>query len=278
MKSLTAVIVICFCLIAIFPTPITANIQERKGSCNMSEQSGSNGRMSCCQTTTAMHPCGCSTTTHNKVAFPLTPSSCGCASLMTTLAQPTTLLERIRRYALGGYRRVTGKNLMEHESRRDIYEKIVATPGIDLRTLTRITGINENTLRYHIERMEAGGKIQIANIGGLSHFFENHGRYSEEEQILKARMFTTGSCRILQVIQHNPGITRGELADRLGVAGPTVTRGMMHLVDEGLIRQVRDGRYARYFPERILMGETGHKVQSMNRGSASTAMEKPTAG
>lgn len=278
MKSLTAVIVICFCLIAIFPAPITATIQERKGSCGMSGQSGSNGQMPCCQTATAMHPCSCNTATHTKAAFPLNPSSCGCTSFVTTLAQPTTLLERLRRYALSGYRRVTGKNLMEHVSRQDIYENIVATPGIDLRTLTRITGINENTLRYHIERMQDGGKIHTANIGGVLHYFENHGKYSEDEQILKARMFTSSSGRILQVIQHNPGITRGELADILGVAGPTVTRGMTHLIDDGLIRQVRDGRYTRYFPERILISETGHKTQNLNGISASTALEKPTAG
>ena len=181
---------------------------------------------------------------------------------MTTIAQPATLLERLRRYAVGGYRRVTGKNLLEHESRREIYEKIVATPGIDLKTLIQLTGVNENTLRYHIERMESGGKIQTTNIGGVSHFFENHGRYSEEEQILKARMFTSGTGKILHMILHHPGITRGELADNLGVAGPTVTRCMTHLIGEGLIRQQRDGRFTRYYPGGLMTKDVSIQVQT----------------
>ncbi|PKL59630.1 MAG: hypothetical protein CVV33_06850, partial [Methanomicrobiales archaeon HGW-Methanomicrobiales-4] len=156
--------------------------------------------------------------------------------------------DRIRRYATHGYRRITEKNIFEHETRHEIYERIVALPGVDLRTLITLTGVNENTLRYHLDRIHTEGKIKVTTAGGISHYFENHGKYSYEEQILKARMFRYGSSRILHLVEDNPGLTRGELAEYLGIAGPSVTRSVSHLIEDGLIRRERDGRFSRYYP------------------------------
>lgn len=257
MKLLTVVVVIGFCLFAVSPISLAESIQEKRASCCMGDGT-SPGRMGGCHMPVQPchgHACNCSPAPMSK-GVPA-HSSCGCASLVTNTAQPVSLFERLRRYATKGYRRITGKNLLEHETRRIVYETILASPGIDLKTLTQITGMNENTLRYHLERMQESSKIQVASIGGSAHFFENHGRYSKEEQTLIARMFTEGSGRILQTILRHPGISRGELAEMLGVAGPTVTRSMTRLIHEGLILQERDGRFVRYYPHEILLQDTG---------------------
>ncbi|MDD1730520.1 MAG: winged helix-turn-helix domain-containing protein, partial [Methanospirillum sp.] len=85
--------------------------------------------------------------------------------------------------------------------------------------------------------------------GGVSHYFENHGRYSRQERILISRMLTAASSRILRIIMKEPGLTRGDLALHLGVAGPTVTRSVQSLIDEQLIQVKRDGRFTRYYPD-----------------------------
>ena len=61
-------------------------------------------------------------------------------------------------------------------------------------------------------------------------------------------MFSASSCRILQMIEAQPGVSRGELADNLGIAGPTVTRTIGHLIDDGLIQPRREGKFTRYYP------------------------------
>ena len=260
MKLLAGVVVIGFLLLAVL-SGIPSLPMERKSSCCTTDSSS--GRLSCHMTMTSqgtIHTCSCKTNTAGSPA-PMPAGSCNgtCGSLMASMSQPSSLLDRLRRYAVSGYRRVTNRNLLEHEGRRQIYDEIVASPGVDIRRLTEITGMNENTLRYHLERLYDGGKIQASTIGGICHYFENHGKYSTGEQILIARMLTAASSRILRIILNQPGLTRGELADLLGVAGPTVTRSVQHLTDDGLIRVQRDGRFTRYYPDELVWRGSGQR-------------------
>lgn len=254
MKLLAVVMIVGFCLLAVIPGgPITSS-PERK-SCCMGDGMSGQGRISCNMNSqsTMIQPCSCKTHTSAPGPTPFSGSCNGtCGSLVAPSLQPSTFLDRLRRYAVGGYRRISSRNLLEHKSRQLIYEKIIATPGVDLKTLTAMTGMNENTLRYHLERMNEGGKIQNTITGGVSHYFENHGKYSSEEQVLMARLLNAGSNRILEIILHHPGLTRGDLAEILGVAGPTVTRSVQALIGDGLIRMERDGRFTRYYPEKVI--------------------------
>jgi DNA-binding MarR family transcriptional regulator len=91
-------------------------------------------------------------------------------------------------------------------------------------------------------------KIACIEQGSGYHFFENHGRYNQADQqrILYRRYPTTN--QILSVIGANPGITRGEIAMELGLAGPSVTRWTHRLIAEGVVTEVRDGRRVHYYP------------------------------
>jgi predicted transcriptional regulator len=111
-----------------------------------------------------------------------------------------------------------------------------------------MTGINLHTLRYHVSYLVHMGKVTSIEKGGGHHFFENHGRYAraDQQQILFRKYPTTN--RIIALVGENPGISRGELADRLGLAGPSVTRWMQRLLAEGGIHEVHEGRYVRYYP------------------------------
>jgi hypothetical protein len=155
---------------------------------------------------------------------------------------------KIGRIQFRGYRRLSGKNILEHEKRLRIYSTILMNPGIDVPSLTSSTGINLHTLRYHISYLVRMGKIACIEQGGGHHFFENHGRYAhaDQQQILFHKYPTTN--RILSLVEENPGITRGEIADRLGLAGPSVTRWMQRLIAEGIIKELHEGRFVRYYP------------------------------
>ena len=81
----------------------------------------------------------------------------------------------------GGFRRISKKNVLEHGARNVIYQAITATPGIDVKTLTGMTGINENTLRYHLDRLVATGKISCFTRPGVVRYFQNQGAYNQFE-------------------------------------------------------------------------------------------------
>jgi len=73
----------------------------------------------------------------------------------------------------GGFRRISKKNVLEHDARHALYQAITATPGIDVKTLTDITGISENTLRYHMDRLTSTGKISCFARPGIVRYFPN---------------------------------------------------------------------------------------------------------
>jgi hypothetical protein len=154
----------------------------------------------------------------------------------------------VRRVLLRGYRRLSGKNILDHEKRQLIYSTILMNPGIDVPMLASITGINLHTLRYHLAYLDRMHKIACIEQGGGYHFFENHGRYghADQQRILFQKYPTTNN--IITLVGANPGISRGEIAGQLGLAGPSVTRWMHRLIAEGMVTEVREGRFARYYP------------------------------
>jgi len=210
-------------------------------------------KRTCC---TPLNPCPMkgesekSGTGHCNCNFPknnMVPCSCGCSNFRMT-APVQSLSDRLRQYIIRGYRRISRKNVLDHESRRLLFTVICQNPGQDLRSLAKICDLNEHTLKYHLDRIIGSGYVSVHISGGIRHYFENHGTYSVSQQVLLSRLNEGGAGRILALVRDNPGLSRGEIAIQLGVSGPVISRSMQTLVEEGLIRQVTDGKFRRYYP------------------------------
>ena len=145
------------------------------------------------------------------------------------------------------FRRLSVKNILDHEKRHLIYTAILMNPGIEPAALSALTGVNLHTLRYHAGYLVRLHKVVCVEQGGCIHFFENHGRFGlhEQRKILYERYPATHM--ILMLVGSRPGITRGEIAGELGIAGPSVTRWMQRLIGEGIVSEVRDGRRVLYY-------------------------------
>jgi len=201
-------------------------------SCNSGQNSMAGG----------MGHCSCSQTSH-----PMAPCTGPCAkNSHLALIQGTS--DRVREYIIRGYRRISRKNILEHDARRDLYSMICRHPGQDSRNLAAMCGLNEHTAKYHLDRITAAGYVTLCTSGGVNHYFENHGTYTEREQTLISRLHNGTPGKILNEVAQNPGISRGELAVRLCVSGPVITRSVQALVEEGLIHDVREGKFRRYYP------------------------------
>ncbi len=148
---------------------------------------------------------------------------------------------------LGGFRRISKKNVLEHDARQVIYQAITATPGIDVKTLTTMTGINENTLRYHVDRLASTGKISCFTRPGVVRYFQNQGAYSPFEHLVFHYLRTDTPRGILWLLYQHPGLTRQHLADALAISGPSVTRQMENLTGDGLVENRFPGRSNHYY-------------------------------
>ncbi len=148
---------------------------------------------------------------------------------------------------LGGFRRISKKNVLEHDARYVIYKAITATPGIDVKTLTDMTGINENTLRYHLDRLMATGKITCFTRPGVVRYFQNQGAYSQFEHKVFHYLWTDTPREILWLLFQHPGLTRQHIADALMISGPSVTRQMDNLIEDGFVENRFPGRSNHYY-------------------------------
>lgn len=145
-----------------------------------------------------------------------------------------------------GYRRIGGKNVLEHEGRNRVYSAIVEHPGIDIGSLERMAGINRNTLRYHLFTLIRAGKITVFSRPGMARYFENRGMYPPFVQCLLHYLRTETPGEIIGLLWHTPGMTRAQLADALALSGPTVTRHMQNLASDGIVEVRIDGRNHHY--------------------------------
>ncbi len=146
-----------------------------------------------------------------------------------------------------GYRRIRPGNVLDHPVRRDLSAAIGADPGLDLAGCVAATGANRETLRYHLCLLVVSGKVvEEARNGSVRYFPHDPALTPVHRAVLHYRR-TPSLAPLLNHIRHAPGISRRELAIRLDLAGPTVTRQVQRLIDEGLVEPRRCGRSQRYW-------------------------------
>lgn len=155
-----------------------------------------------------------------------------------------------------GYRRVTQKNILENATRRQVYQVVSENPGIRRREIARITEINPGTLRYHLAVLRAGGKIAVEQTGGCCRYYENNGKFSGRERTVIASLRNTARREILTTLLRTPGLSRQEIAGRLGISGPAVSRHMGRLLRAGIVEKNMNGRTASF----VIAGESEHSV------------------
>jgi DNA-binding transcriptional ArsR family regulator len=146
----------------------------------------------------------------------------------------------------GGYRRISKKNVLLLDARSTLYQAITHNPGVDAPTLAGITGLNENTLRYHLVKLIANGKVTYLVKPGVIRYFLNQGAYSPYEQVFIHYLWAETPRKIILLLKRKPGLTRQQISDSLGISGPSVTRQMDHMGEDRVIENRYPGRSNHY--------------------------------
>ncbi len=145
-----------------------------------------------------------------------------------------------------GFRRVRPGNVLEHPVRRTLHVAIAADPGLDLAGCAAATGANRETIRYHLALLVCCGKVVEETRNGSVRYFPHDPALTPVRRALVHALRNESLAPMLLAIRVAPGISRHELADRLGVAGPSVTRQVQRLIEDGLVESERCGRSTCY--------------------------------
>lgn len=159
---------------------------------------------------------------------------------------PIDVLTAMKFWAIGGYRRVFGSNVLDNSLRQEVFGRICREPGIHLHELTRKSKATLSTIRYHCAILERSHMIRVVEEKGFKRFFQNGGTYSRDELDIISCLRSQTASEILRIILIQPEISRQEIADAIGKSGPSITWHMHRLEEKGLLSVRKEGRSVRY--------------------------------
>ncbi|MCK9631026.1 MAG: winged helix-turn-helix transcriptional regulator [Methanoregula sp.] len=185
-----------------------------------------------------------------KISFwKLSPKSMMLFSLLAIspiLVYPTELFFMIRIYSLLGIRRLTKKHMLDHKSRKAIYELIRKNPGIQLPAIMDVSHLNRGTARYHLARLEIAGKITYITVSGKIMYYENNENFSNLEKKVIWHLKSDSRSKILFHLLESTASSRHEISDALGVTGPTVSWHMYRLIHDEITSRQKEGKFTWY--------------------------------
>ncbi len=174
---------------------------------------------------------------------------------------PPEIFLAIKLWVYMGIRRVSGGNVLDQDMRARIYEYIRQNPGIHLRGLSSEMQVKLGTLRYHLSVLQHTHKIAVSGDTASVRFYENSGTYSTAEQQILKHLRNETTKKILAVLLDRPMATRQDIADAVGVSGPSVSWHMKRLEEDHILLSRRSGRLTTYEIPGPVAGYLSRQIQ-----------------
>jgi predicted transcriptional regulator len=137
------------------------------------------------------------------------------------------------------------KTILQNKNRTLLLEYIGTHPGCTIADLSKNTGINRGTARYHLYLLLIERKVVQKKDGKLSYLFANCGRPLERKRVYGYIMNPTKQ-EILNLILNHPGISNKEIAERLLLKRNTVHWHLQQFLDEKMVVSRWNGRNMNY--------------------------------
>ncbi len=167
-------------------------------------------------------------------------------SLCPVLVYPVEIFFFLKLMAALGYRKVERNAILWNRNRQKIYDCVAANPGVKFNALERLTGVKEGTLKYHLLILKMKRRIVSFGSGRSVRYFENNGRYSELEKKVFLHLQNPTTRRILEILASSPEVSRKDIAETVGIAGPSISWHTKRLSGDGIITTCKNGRAVRY--------------------------------
>lgn len=145
-----------------------------------------------------------------------------------------------------GFRQVTRRTVLDDDFRLDLYRRIAANPGAGAGELGELTGASRGRLRHHLNTLIREGKVAAVDYRNRTGHFARNQRYTDLERRILISLREEPSNAVLGCLLRAPNTTQSDLAEHLGLAGPTVSRQMQEFEAGGIVTAEKDGRFVRY--------------------------------
>jgi predicted transcriptional regulator len=144
------------------------------------------------------------------------------------------------------------EEVLELDTRRRIYARVVDEPGVYLRELQRALGMPVAMLEYHLGKLEDAKLVTVLR--------DDHKRYFPAQMDATDKRYLAllrhEACRgVVMHLLARPGATRKELVESTALLPSTLSYYLAKLVEAGMATRAKEGRLSRYAlvgPERAL--------------------------
>lgn len=141
-----------------------------------------------------------------------------------------------------GIRNNQRRQILEHRSRRKIFDCISNNPGISFRELARYSKLSTGTLRYHLERLIQKGIISLVTCPtGIAYFPAGRSLSSLEQRVMKNMRNSTRRGIIISLMEEKV-CTRNEIAVWIGVSPSAISWHIVKLQKDGIVIRERKGK------------------------------------
>lgn len=161
-----------------------------------------------------------------------------------------------------GYQRILKKGIDRNEQRTRIHDFIWENPGGSLSEIVQGIAVNRGTLTYHLEVLRLAGKIKTCTCRGHTCYFQAKTAMHETDRMVHIHLRNRTERDIFRILIRFPAATRTELADALGISGPSVSWHMRRLEEDGILAIEAAGRLVHY--------RLAPRIQEMIRDSLGT--------
>jgi predicted transcriptional regulator len=146
---------------------------------------------------------------------------------------------------------MAAESLLENQTRRLVYDHILANPGVSFIVLKNVLNLNESTLRYHLNYLEKSEKISFGLEKGRRYYYPYSGerhviRKSEDDRELTIYELTNTQERIVTIIKRYPKINQKELSKKTRINRITLGRNLKKLMELCLVRKITNGNKVMY--------------------------------
>lgn len=143
------------------------------------------------------------------------------------------------------------ESLLENQTRRMIFNHIIAHPGVSFIILKKVLNLNESTLRYHLNYLEKSEKISLGLEKGKRYYYPYKGsihvvQKDEGSNKLVEYELTTTQERIISTIKRYPKINQKELGKRTKINRITLGKNLNTLMNLCIVRKIPNGNKVLY--------------------------------
>jgi predicted transcriptional regulator len=155
------------------------------------------------------------------------------------------------------YHRIRSNHALNNKTRQMVYDAVVKTPGIGVNDAAKAANCSYSTAAYHLERLVEERLLVCSEDGRRARYFKNGGAFSQAEREFVPILQSQEAMNVLQVIVENPWCYRAEVAQKLGVSGPTVNWHLKKLMNVGAVKEMREGRVSYLYADKKVLTSLG---------------------